>query len=65
MQPETTAELLKNWRTANEDRLKEWDVDLSIYGKFDMAGNKDGDKEPCPRVWDEKRQRWSDDWREL
>ena len=63
MQPESTAALLKVWRTANEERLKEWDVDLSLYGKFDMAGVKDGDPEPCPRTWDEKRQRWSDEWK--
>lgn len=25
---------------------------------------KDGDPEPCPRVWDELRQTWSDDWKE-
>ena len=25
---------------------------------------KDGEPEPCPRVWDAKRQVWSDSWKE-
>lgn len=36
---------------------------MSLYGKMDMTGWKDGDPEPCPRYWDEKRQTWSDDWK--
>lgn len=39
------------------------DVNLKRYGKFDMTGVKDGDPEPCPRVWDPLRQCWSDDWK--
>jgi hypothetical protein len=37
---------------------------MSIYGKFDISGVKDGDPEPCPRIWDAKRQTWSDSWKE-
>ena len=37
---------------------------MSLYGKFDMTGVKDGDPDPCPRYWDEKRKTWSDDWKE-
>jgi len=36
---------------------------MSLYGKFDLTGVKDGDPEPCPRVWDTKRLKWSDDWK--
>jgi hypothetical protein len=35
--------------------LNSFDVDMSRYGKFDMAGIKDGDPEPVPKVWDPKR----------
>ena len=44
--------------------MRTTDVDLSIYGKYDLSGVKDGDPEPCPRVWDEERQCWSDSWKE-
>jgi len=33
---------------------------MSIYGKYDLTGVKDGEPEPCPRVWDEKKHMWSD-----
>ena len=39
------------------------DVDMSRFGKFDITGVRDGDAEPCPRVWDPIRQCWSDDWK--
>jgi hypothetical protein len=35
--------------------FRETDVDMSIYGKMDITGVKDGDPEPCPRVFDEER----------
>lgn len=38
---------------------------MSVYGKYDMTGVKDGDPEPCPRVWDPKRQMYSDDWKQV
>ena len=37
---------------------------MSKYGKYDISGIKDGDPEPCPRVWDAERQVWSDSWKE-
>ena len=37
---------------------------MSHYGKYDISGVRDGEPEPCPRVWDEKRQVWSDSWKE-
>ena len=33
----------------------EMEVDMNLYGKFDISGVKDGDPEPCPNVWDAKR----------
>ena len=56
--------LLKDFRHANEQIINDFQVDMSIYGKFDISGVKDGDPEPCPRVWDAKRQTWSDSWKE-
>jgi len=44
--------------------LRQTDVDMSIYGKYDITGVKDGDPEPCPRLWDERRQTWTDSWKE-
>ena len=40
------------------------DVDLSVYGKIDISGLKDGEPEPCPKVWDPERQTWTDAWKE-
>lgn len=37
---------------------------MSLYGKIDITGMRDGDPEPCPRVWDPKRKCWSDSWKE-
>jgi small subunit ribosomal protein S29 len=28
---------------------------MSIYGTYDISGIKDGEPEPCPRVWDPLR----------
>jgi hypothetical protein len=38
---------------------------MSLYGKCDFTGTRDGDPEPCPRVWDPRRQAWSDDWKQF
>jgi hypothetical protein len=35
--------------------MRETDVDLSLYGKIDITGVKDGEPEPCPKVWDKER----------
>ena len=37
---------------------------MSVYGKIDISGVKDGEPEPCPRVWDAERQCWSDEWKD-
>lgn len=36
---------------------------MSLFGQYDITGQKDGDGEPCPRTWDPIRQCWSDDWK--
>lgn len=38
-------------------------VNLNIYGKYDMTGVHDREGEPFPRVWDNKRKVWSDSWK--
>lgn len=37
---------------------------MSLYGKIDYTGMREGDPEPCPRVWDNERKCWSDAWKE-
>jgi hypothetical protein len=37
---------------------------MSVYGKIDISGVKDGEPEPCPKVWDAERQCWSDAWKD-
>tara|TARA_B110001450_G_C17381051_1_gene383736 strand:+ start:131 stop:418 length:288 start_codon:yes stop_codon:yes gene_type:complete len=39
------------------------DVNMSVYGNYDLTGQKDQDGDPCPRTWDAIRQCWSDDWK--
>lgn len=56
--------MLLDFRHSNEQLLSEIDVDMSLYGKRDYSGMKDGEPEPCPRVWDPKRKCWSDSWKE-
>lgn len=63
LQPELAARMLSDLRTANEQIFREMDVDLNLYGKFDMTGVHEDDGEPCPRTWDPLRQCWSDDWK--
>ena len=64
MQNELVKQFLTDFRTSNEKLLGEVDVDLSLYGKIDMSGIKDGEPEPNPKVWDPERQTWSDSWKE-
>jgi small subunit ribosomal protein S29 len=42
---------------------REFDVDLNVYGKCDITGVHDDEAEPCPRVWDEVRKTWTDEWK--
>ena len=55
--------MLNDLKIQNEQIFREMDVNLERYGLFDITGVKDGDGEPCPRVWDPIRQCWSDDWK--
>ena len=55
--------MLRAFKHSNEEIFRELDVDMSLYGKFDLTGVKDGDPEPCPRKWDPVRRKWSDDWK--
>ena len=51
--------------TSNEQLLRETDVDMSIYGQYDITGVRDDEPEPCPRAWDEVRKTWNDDWKSM
>lgn len=64
LQRDMAKRVLSDFRHSNEQMLREFEVDMSLYGNFDISGVKDGDAEPCPRVWDPKRQQWSDTWKE-
>lgn len=55
--------MLEAFRHSNEEMLREMDVDMNHYGKYDISGVKDGEPEPCPNTWDPVRERWSDDWK--
>lgn len=57
--------VLRDIMHSNEKLLSEADVNLSLYGKMDITGVRDGDPEPCPRVWDELKQCWSDSWKDI
>lgn len=45
--------------------MREFEVDLDVYGKCDISGVHDSEAEPCPRVWDEKLKTWTDSWKDL
>lgn len=64
LQPVLAKQLLFSLRTSNEYLFRNADVDMSVYGKIDISGQKDGDVEPCPKVWNAERQCWSDAWKE-
>lgn len=64
LQKHLAQSLLEDFKHANEQTLLEFDVDMSLYGKYDIAGVKDGEPEPCPRVWDPLRKVWNDAWKE-
>ena len=64
LQPILAKQLLFSLRTSNELLFRNTEVDMSFYGKIDITGIKDGEPEPCPKVWDAERQCWSDAWKE-
>ena len=57
--------MLQDFKTANAQLSREFDVDLDVYGKCDITGVHDDEAEPCPNVWDAKRQTWTDAWKEM
>ena len=63
LQQDFAKSMLEAIRHSNEELMREFDVDMAHYGKFDISGVKDGDPEPCPRKWDPRREKWSDDWK--
>ena len=56
--------MLADFAISNEQVLRDWEVDQSLYGKYDLSGIKDSENEPCPRVWDPVHMCWSDSWKE-
>jgi hypothetical protein len=54
---------LSDLKVSNEQIFREMDVNMSVYGNYDLTGQKDQDGDPCPRTWDALRQCWSDDWK--
>ena len=64
LQKELAHRLCSDFLTSNEQLLRETDVDMSQYGKYDISGVRDDEPEPCPRTWDPLRKTWTDDWKE-
>ena len=64
LQTNLAKQLLVSLRHSNELLFRTHDVDMSVYGKIDVSGVKDGEPEPCPKVWDAERECWSDAWKE-
>ena len=63
LQKNLAKQLLQDFKQSNEQICNEFEVDMSLYGNYDISGVKDGEPEPCPRVWDDLRKTWSDDWK--
>ena len=64
LQHDLAQQLCKEFLTSNEQLLRDQDVDMSVYGGYDISGIRDDEPEPCPRVWDELRKTWSDAWKD-
>lgn len=52
LQQDLALKMLKAFKHSNEQIFREFEVDMNLYGKFSLTGVKDGDPEPCPRVYD-------------
>ena len=63
MQHVFAQELLLDLKIINYEILKFYPVNLKMYGKFDMAGNREGDSEAVPIYYDKERKVWSDSWK--
>ena len=55
--------MLSDLKIQNEQIFNEMDVNMDIFGQYDITGIKDADGDPCPREWDPHRQYWTDDWK--
>ena len=63
-QDDLAANMLFAFKHSNEQKLQDFEVDMNLYGKFDLTGVHDREHEPCPRVWDPVREVYSDHWKE-
>lgn len=63
LQQELAQRLCRDFLTSNEQILRENDVDMSLYGAYDIAGVRDDEPEVTDRHWDEVRKTWTDDWK--
>ena len=65
LQHELAKELLLDFKIINYEILRSYPVDLSLYGKFDMAGSREGGLDPVPIFYDKERKVWSDSWKKF
>ena len=65
LQKDLAVKTLKDFGTVNAQMSREFDVDLDVYGGCDITGVHDTEAEPCPRVWDELRKCWTDEWKQM
>lgn len=56
--------MLFDLRHSNEEAFRNFDVNMSLYGKIDYTGMRETDPEPNPRTWDPLRKTWSDAWKD-
>jgi hypothetical protein len=64
-QPELSSQFLIDFKIINYNLLKEIPVDLNDYGKYNIVGVKDTDPEPNPVLWDDRKQVYTDSWKEF
>jgi len=65
LQHNVVREFLLEFKLMNYKILKKTEVDLKLYGKSDMAGNRDGDPDPIPVLWDSDREVYTDSWKKF
>ncbi len=63
LQHDFVREFLIDFKIINYRLLKDSPVDYTLFGKSDMAGNRDGDPEAVPVFWDKERDIYSDSWK--
>ena len=52
LQKESAKEFLEQFNSANEKLLKEFKVDLSLWGKYNISGQHDNEPEAVPNIYD-------------